>query len=274
MKVVFDDVLDAVQSIRRKTDIKPDIGIILGTGLGDFPNMLTIDSIIPYETIPHFPVSTVQSHKGNLIIGHIAEKNVVVMQGRFHYYEGYTLQEVTFPIRVLKELGVKTLIITNAAGGMNATYEKGDIAVIDDHLNLTGLNPLIGPHDERLGLRFPDMSCPYDPKLKEIMYQAARDEGVALKRGVYYWVMGPCLETPAEYKFMHMSGADLVGMSTVPEVIVAVQCGMRILGLSCVTDLCIPEALQPVDINEIIKTAEEAGPKMDHIIKRFIEKIN
>jgi purine-nucleoside phosphorylase len=273
MEQMYEKIQEAANYIKAKCDIVPEVGIILGTGLGNFPEMMSVDTIIEYSDIPNFPVSTVQSHQGKLLIGHIGDKTLAVMQGRFHYYEGYSLYEVTFPIRVLKEIGITVLIITNAAGGMNAIYEKGDIVVIDDHINLTGLNPLIGVSDERFGIRFPDMSMPYDEKLKDLVYTAANEEGLTLKSGTYLWVTGPCLETRAEYKFMHAIGADLVGMSTVPEVIVGVQAGLRIVGLSCVTDLCIPESLQPVNIEEIIKTAEEAGPKMDHIIKRLLDKI-
>ncbi len=196
-----------------------------------------------------------------------------MLEGRLHAYEGYALQDITFPVRLLKELGVTHLIITNAAGGMNANYEKGGIVLIQDHINLTGLNPLVGVDDERLGPRFPDMSRAYDEELLVLAEAAADEEGLPVQRGVYAWVLGPSLETAAEYKYMHMIGADLVGMSTVPEVIVGVQCGMRMLGISCITDLCIPESLEPVNIDEIIRTAETAGPKIDHLIKRFIEKV-
>jgi len=273
MEYMYEKIQEAAQYIKSKCDVIPEVGIILGTGLGNFPDMMTVDTIIDYDSIPNFPVSTVQSHKGKLVIGHIGARSLAVLQGRFHFYEGYSLYEVTFPVRVLKEIGITTLIVTNAAGGMNAIYEKGDIVVIDDHINITGLNPLIGVSDERFGARFPDMSVPYDETLKEYAEEAGKDQGLSMKRGTYLWVTGPCLETKAEYKFMHAIGADLVGMSTVPEVIVAVQAGLKILGLSCVTDLCIPESLQPVNIEEIIKTAEEAGPKMDHIIKGLLEKI-
>jgi len=273
MKELYDAVNEAADFIKKQTDVIPEVGIILGTGLGSITDMVNVDSIIEYENIPNFAKSTVQSHKGRLIVGELSDKNVAVMEGRFHFYEGYTLADVTFPIRVLKALGVKTLIITNAAGGMNVQYEKGDIILINDHINLTGFNPLVGVSDERLGARFPDMSLPYDEKLLEQAEEAAREEGIVTKRGTYLWITGPSLETRAEYKFMNKIGADLVGMSTVPEVIVAVQCELKILGISCVTDLCIPESLQPVNIDEIIKTAEEAGPKIDHIVKRLLERI-
>ncbi|RLB77479.1 MAG: purine-nucleoside phosphorylase [Deltaproteobacteria bacterium] len=273
MKSLYDKVKEASNYIRKKSEVEPQTAIILGTGLGNLTQAVSADAVIDYKNIPHFPASTVKSHKGNLVVGDLSDKSVLIMDGRFHYYEGYSLEDITFPIRVFKEIGIKNLIITNAAGGMNARYEKGDIVIIEDHINLTGLNPLVGINDERLGIRFPDMSCPYDEKLMELAEESAREEGIPVKRGVYFWVIGPSLETKAEYKVMHSMGADMVGMSTIPEVIVGVQCEMKILGISCITDLCIPEALKPVNIEEIIRTAEIAGPKIDRIIKNFIEKI-
>ncbi len=273
MAELYERIKEASDFIKKQTDLVPEVGIILGTGLGNLTEMINVDTIIPYKDIPNFPVSTVDSHKGNLVIGELSEKKIAVLQGRFHYYEGYSLEEVTFPVRVLKELGISSLIITNAAGGMNANYTKGEIVLIEDHINITGQNPLIGAHDERLGSRFPDMSIPYDEGLLKLAEAAAKDEDVHVKRGTYIWVTGPCLETKAEYKLMHSIGADVVGMSTVPEVIVAVQAELKILGISCVTDLCIPESLHPVCIEEIIKVAEEAGPKIDHLVKTFLEKL-
>ncbi|MBU1864356.1 MAG: purine-nucleoside phosphorylase [Candidatus Omnitrophica bacterium] len=273
MKNLYDKINEAVEAIREKTEMVPEVGIILGTGLGNLAQEIDDETVIYCTDIPHFASSTVKSHKGNLIVGKLSGKTVAVMEGRFHFYEGYSLQEITFPIRILKELGVKTLIITNAAGGMNAQYEKGEIVLITDHINSTGFNPLVGIDDDRLGLRFPDMSCPYDEKLIALAEKTAAKEGIKTKRGVYLWVTGPSLETKAEYKFMHSIGADLVGMSTVPEVIVAVQAGLKIVGISCVTDLCIPDNLKPVNIEEIIKTAEMAGPKIDALIKALIKKM-
>lgn len=273
MSTLFERIQEASAFVKTQTDIVPEVGIILGTGLGNLKDRVNIDAIIDYNDIPHFASSTVDSHKGNLVVGTLSDKNVVVMEGRFHYYEGYSLNDVTFPVRVMKNLGVETLIITNASGGMNIAYEKGSVVLIDDHINLAGVNPLIGVHDKRLGDRFPDMCSPYDESLIKLAYEAAKDSNVELKRGTYAWVSGPCLETKAEYKYMHMIGADLVGMSTVPEVIVGVQAGLKILGISCVTDLCIPSALKPVNIDEIIKVAEQTGPKIDSLIQTFLEKL-
>lgn len=273
MSELFEKVKEAAESIRKKTNVIPEVGIILGTGLGNLIDMVNADAIVDYADIPHFARSTVDSHKGRLLVGTMSDVPVAVMEGRFHYYEGYSLEEVTFPIRVMKELGIKKLIITCATGGMNATYEKGDIVLIADHINLTGLNPLVGVADDRLGCRFPDMCEPYSDALIQLAESAAEEQDLEVKQGTYAWVTGPCLETKAEYKFMHMIGADLVGMSTVPEVIVGVQCELEIVGIACITDLCIPESLQPVDIQEIIKTAEVAGPKIDHIIQRMLEKM-
>ncbi len=274
MASLYEKIEEASTYIKNTTDTIPEIGIILGTGLGNLTEMVNVESVIDYKDIPNFPESTVETHEGKLVIGNLAEKNVAVMQGRFHYYEGYSLQDVTFPIRVLKALGVKNIIITNAAGGMNAKYKKGEIVLIEDQINITGQNPLIGVADDRLGPRFPDMSAPYDQKLMELAEAAAEDEDIVVKRGTYIWVTGPCLETKAEYAFMYNIGADIVGMSTVPEVIVANQVGLKVLGISCVTDLCIPESLQPACIEDIIKTAEAAGPKIDHLIKALIKRIN
>lgn len=273
MEQLYERIQESAAYIKEQTEIVPEVAVILGTGLGSFVDMIDVDAIIPYSEIPHFPKATVASHAGKLSIGKLGDKTVAIMQGRFHYYEGYSLVDVTYPVRVLKELGVKVLVITNAAGGMNAKYEKGEIVFIQDHINIAQANPLIGINDERLGTRFPDMSEPYDESLIEIAEEAAKEEGIQTKRGTYIWVTGPCLETKAEYTFMHNIGADVVGMSTVPEVIVGVQCGLKMLGISCITDLCIPESLKPVNIEEIIKTAEEAGPKVDHVVRGFIEKL-
>lgn len=274
MNGLYERLQETTEYLKTKTELKPKVGVILGTGLGNFRDVLNIETIVSYEDIPNFAKSTVESHKGNLIFGDLGETDVVVMEGRFHYYEGYSLEEVTFPIRVMKELGVEILVITNASGGMNVGYEKGSVVFIEDHLNLTGQNPLIGVSDERLGCRFPDMCEPYSPDLIEKAEKVAVEEGFETARGVYAWVTGPCLETKAEYTFMNNAGADLVGMSTVPEVIVGVQCDLKILGISCVTDMCIPSNLTPVNIQEIVEVAERTGPKIDRIIKRFIEDLS
>lgn len=262
----------AVAFIRTKTDWKPEVAIILGTGLGNFASKVKKEAEIPYKTIPGFPVSTVQSHAGNLLFGTMSGKKIVVMEGRFHFYEGYDVKDVVFPVRVMRELGAKILIVSNAAGAMNLTYRKGEIVVIEDHINFMGVNPLIGPNDERLGPRFPDMVAPYSPRLAKIVEDTAREIKQSVRRGVYVGVSGPNLETRAEYRMLRGWGADLVGMSTVPEVITGVHMGMEILGLSIATDLCDPDHLEPCDIKEIIKTANEAGPKLDRLLEASLKK--
>ena len=270
---MFNHVSQAVQSIWRKTAFRPDIAIILGTGLGNLTKRVKTEAVISYQSIPHFPRSTVPSHAGRLVFGTMGNKRVVIMDGRFHYYEGYTLEQVTFPVRVLRKLGARILIVSNAAGGLNLTYKKGDLVLIEDHINLMGVNPLVGPNDDRLGVRFPDMSEPYSRRLIDFAEKAARHHHIPLKRGVYVGVSGPCLETSAEYRFMQKLGADLVGMSTVPEVIVGVHAGFEILGISVVTDLCDPDHLKPVNIEEIIQTAVHAGPKLDLLVESVVIKL-
>lgn len=269
---LLDDLRQSVAFIRKQTDWKPEIAIILGTGLGNLAKKIVKECEIDYSKIPNFPVSTVQSHAGKLLFGTLSGKKVAVMEGRFHFYEGYNMQEVTFPVRVMKELGAKILVVSNAAGAMNLTYKKGDIVVIEDHINFMGANPLIGPNDERLGPRFPDMYAPYSARLAKIVEDTGREVKVSTRRGVYVGVSGPNLETRAEYRMLRQWGADLVGMSTVPEVIVGVHMGMEILGLSIATDLCDPDHLEPCDIKEIIKTANEAGPKLDKLLEAAIKK--
>lgn len=267
-------IQSAARAIRAKIKAAPDIAIILGTGLGNLAKRIQSDAEIDYKKIPHFPVSTVESHAGKLLIGMLAGKRVVAMEGRFHFYEGYCLEDVTFPVRVMKELGAKILIVSNAAGGLNLNFHKGDLALIEDHINFMGVNPLVGPNDERLGPRFPDMAAPYSERLIRLAEVAAKEEKISVCRGTYIGVTGPNLETRAEYRMMRSWGADLVGMSTVPEVIVGVHMGMEILGMSVVTDLCDPDHLLPVDIKEIIKTANEAGPKLDRLVEATIRKIS
>lgn len=269
---LIEQLRESVAFIRKQTDWKPEIAIILGTGLGNLAKKIVKECEIDYSKIPNFPVSTVQSHAGKLLFGTLNGKKVAVMEGRFHFYEGYTMQEVTFPVRVMRELGAKILVVSNAAGAMNLTYKKGDIVVIEDHINFMGANPLIGPNDERLGPRFPDMYAPYSARLAKIVEEAGREVKVPTRRGVYVGVSGPNLETRAEYRMLRQWGADLVGMSTVPEVIVGVHMGMEILGLSIATDLCDPDHLEPCDIKEIIKTANEAGPKLDKLLETAIKK--
>jgi purine-nucleoside phosphorylase len=259
--------------IRQHTQLEPKIGIVLGTGLGDLVNEIEIEKEISYQDIPNFPVSTVETHAGKLIFGQLSGKPVVAMQGRFHYYEGYTMHQITFPIRVMKFMGVETLLISNAAGGMNPDYRKGDMMIMEDHINLLGDNPLIGPNDDELGPRFPDMSEPYSKKLIELGLKIARKEEIAVKRGVYAVVTGPNLETRAEYRFLRLIGGDVVGMSTVPEVIVARHMDLNVFGVSIVTDECFPDTLQPADVADIIRTANEAQPRLTLLMKRLVENL-
>ncbi len=269
---LFERIQKSVASIRKKTAYRPDVAMILGTGLGNLAQKVRKSAEIEYGDIPNFPVSTVESHAGRLVFGELSGRKVAVMEGRFHYYEGYSPDEVTFPVRVLKELGAKILIVSNAAGGLNLDYKKGEIVLIEDQINFMGINPLIGPNDARLGDRFPDMCEPYSERLIAIAEKAAKKEKIDIRRGVYIGVTGPNLETRAEYRMMRGMGADLVGMSTVPEVIVGVHSRMEVLGLSIVTDVCDPDHLEPVDIREIIKTANEAGPKLDRLLTVAIKE--
>ncbi len=263
----------AATTITSVCALKPEIGIVLGTGLGMLANSIESPVEIPYETIPHFPVSTVDSHAGALILGTIAGRPVVALSGRFHRYEGYSLAEVTFPVRVARALGIHTLIVSNAAGGLNPQFASGDLMIITDHINLMGDNPLIGPNDDSLGPRFPDMAAPYSNELITLAETIALEAGIKLQRGVYLACTGPCLETRAEYRFMRTIGADAVGMSTVPEVIVAVHAGLKVLGFSAITDECFPDALEPADIEKIIAVANAAEPKLTQIVKECIARL-
>jgi purine-nucleoside phosphorylase len=269
----WNHVQEATQAVRARWSGVPRVGIVLGTGLGALAEEIEAEAILPYPEIPHFPRSTVEGHKGQLVCGTLAGKSVMAMEGRFHLYEGYTAAQVTFPIRVMKEMGCRYLIVSNACGGLNPLYRKGDVMVIEDHINLLGLNPLIGPNDERLGPRFPDMIEPYDRALQALALQAALDANIAAQRGVYVAVTGPNLETRAEYRFLRLIGADVVGMSTIPEAIVAVHCGLRTLGFSIVTDMCLPDALKPVSIEEIIAVANEAEIKLRTIVRGVLERL-
>jgi len=260
----------ATSFIRQKTNIVPKVGVILGTGLGNLVSKVKGGAKIAYEDIPHFPKTTVESHAGRLHIGELSGKPVAMMEGRFHFYEGYSLEEVTFPVRVMKGLGTEILIISNASGGLNLKYKRGDLVLITDQINFMGVNPLIGPNDNRLGLRFPDMIEPYSSRLIKIAEKAATKLKMKVQQGVYVGVTGPCLETKAEYRFMRKMGADLVGMSTVPEVIVGVHAKLEILGISVATDLCDPDNLKPVDIEEIIKVASDAGPRLNKLVEETI----
>jgi purine-nucleoside phosphorylase len=257
---------EAVGEIRKQWQRPPQVGIILGTGLGPLVEEIDKEASIDYETIPHFLRPTATGHRGRLTCGTLASVGVVAMEGRFHAYEGYSMAQITLPVRVMKALGAELLIVTNACGGMNPNYARGDIMLIDDHINLMGSNPLVGINDDALGPRFPDMSQPYDPELIEQALAIARREDFAAHKGVFVAVLGPNLETRAEYRFLRQIGADVVGMSTVPEVIAAVHCGLRVLGCSIVTDICLPDALEEVDVEEIIAAANEAEPKLRKII--------
>lgn len=266
MQHLVEYIAEAVEAIRRQWAGKAEFGIILGTGLGAVTGEIEADARIEYHSIPHFPRSTTHSHAGQLVCGRLAGRTVVAMEGRLHAYEGYSHAQITFPVRVMRALGATTLIVSNACGGMNPAYSKGDIVVIDDHINLMNGNPLIGPNDDRLGPRFPDMSAPYDPALIECALAIAARENFTARRGVYVAVTGPNLETRAEYRFLRTIGADVVGMSTVPEVLVAVHAGMRVLGLSVVTDICLPDSLKPVSLSEILAVAAEAEPKLRKLV--------
>jgi purine-nucleoside phosphorylase len=264
----------AVALIRQRTDRSPTVGIILGTGLGALAEEIVLDTEISYEDIPGFPLSTVESHAGRLLIGTLGGKTVIAMQGRFHAYEGYSMQEIVFPVRVMKSLGAETLLVSNACGGMNPLWAPGDLMLVSDHINLLGDNPLIGPNDESMGPRFPDMSEPYDAELRALARAVALELGVVMHEGVYVAVTGPNLETPAEYRFLRAIGADVVGMSTVPEVIAAVHAGMRVLGVSIITDACLPDALKPVDVAQIIATATAAEPHLSRLFTTLLERMN
>ena len=264
---------EAVQLIRTRSKLVPRLGLILGTGLGDASDAIENAVEIPYGDIPHFPTSTVVSHSGELILGTLSGKPVVAMKGRVHYYEGYTMQQVTFPIRVMKALGADILIASNAVGGMNPLFAPGDIMAVVDHINLMGDNPLIGPNDDALGPRFPDMSRPYDPELVALAEQVALDEKIRLQKGVFVAVAGPNLETRAEYRFLRMIGGDVVGMSLIPENIVAIHGGMKVLAFSVVTDSCLPDALEPVDIEKILATAARSEPILKRLVARVIERL-
>jgi purine-nucleoside phosphorylase len=255
------------------SDLKPEIGIILGTGLGRLAEAIERAATIEYTDIPGFPLSTVESHSGRLILGTLGGRAVVAMQGRFHYYEGYDMKQIAFPVRVMHELGARTLMVSNACGGLNPLYRRGDLMLIEDHINLLGDNPLIGPNDDTLGPRFPDMSEPYSHELIAIAEDAALDAKIKVHKGTYVVVAGPNLETRAEYRFLRGIGADVVGMSTVPEVIVARHMGMRVLGISIITDECFPDNLAPVDVAEIIAAANSAEPQMTQIMTEVVRRL-
>lgn len=263
----------AAEVVRARFAKSPQAAIILGTGLGGLARQMRVEVSVDYTDIPGFPVSTVESHAGRLLCGMLGGKTVVAMQGRFHRYEGYSLQQVTFPVRVLRALGAETLIVSNACGGMHPLWAPGELMLIADHINLLGDNPLIGPNDDRLGPRFPDMSEPYDRALRALARAVAADQRITLREGVYVAVPGPNLETRAEYRFLRGIGADVVGMSTVPEVIVAIHGGMRVLGVSIITDQCLPDALEPASVEKIIAVAGRAEPALTTLVCGVLERL-
>ena len=273
MEDLLNKIKETLGTIRKVTKDNYPVGIILGTGLGGLVKDIEVEHEIDYAKLPHFPLSTVESHKGKLIFGTIDNKKVVAMQGRFHYYEGYTMQQIVYPVRVMKFLGVETLLVSNACGGMNPQYRRGDVMIMTDHINLLSDNPLIGKNYEELGPRFPDMSEAYNNELISLAEEVALDNKIKVQKGVYVAVPGPNLETKAEYRFLRNIGADVVGMSTIPENIAANHMGMKVLGISIITDECFPESLKPVNVEEIIATAMAAEPKMTMIMKEVIKRL-
>ena len=266
-------VEEAAAVVRERFAKRADVALILGTGLGRLAHEIETPVSVDYAEIPYFPLSTVESHAGRLLCGTLAGKTVIAMQGRFHRYEGYSLQQVTFPVRVLHALGAKTLVVSNACGGMHPLWGAGDLMLIADHINLLGDNPLTGPNDDRLGPRFPDMSDAYDAELRVLARAVALARGIELREGVYVAVSGPNLETRAEYRFLRAIGADVVGMSTVPEVLVAVHAGMRVIGFSIITDMCLPDALEPATVERIIAVANHAEPMLAELVRGVLERL-
>lgn len=264
---------DTIPFLHSKTSIRPKLGIIMGTGMGKVGELIEKDAVIPYEEIPHFATSTVESHAGKLIFGHLRGVPVMAMHGRFHYYEGYDMHTITYPVRTMKALGIGTMMVSNAAGGLNPFFRAGDIMLMTDHINLMGDNPLRGVNDPELGVRFPDMSRAYTPELRELAEKVALEMGIRLMQGVYVSLMGPSLETGAEYRFLRGIGADTVGMSTVPEVTVAVHGGMRVLGFSLVTDMCLPDALEPATLEKILAIADSADAKLSSLVAEIVPRI-
>lgn len=273
MEKLPQQIEEAVAAITEKWTGRPRIGMILGTGLGGVADEIQVEQRIPYEQLPHFPRSTVESHSGQFVCGTLRGVSVVAMEGRFHYYEGYTLQQVTFPVRVMNALGAEILLVTNAAGGMNPQYNLADLMIIEDHIDFLPDNPLRGVNVDSLGPRFPDMSAPYDRQLLELASATALEMGIPAHTGVFVAVAGPNLETRAEYRMLRGFGADLVGMSTVPEVIVANHCGLRVLGFSIVTDLCLPDALEPVELESILAVAAKGGERLCRLIPELVSRI-
>jgi purine-nucleoside phosphorylase len=273
VSALWTKIEEAVAFIREQTDFQPEIGLILGTGLGELSGRIDTVCTIPYTDVPHFVASTATSHAGNLVLGTLGGRKVLAMQGRVHFYEGYTMEEITLPVRVMKALGANTLLMSNAVGGMNPQLAPGDLTVVTDHINLMGDNPLIGANDDRLGPRFPDMSEPYDRALLATMETVALEEKISLKRAVTVAVAGPNLETGAEYRFLRAVGADTVGMSSVPECLAAVHGGMRVVGIQVVTDACFPDALKPANVEAIIRVANEAQPRLEALVSGFLSRV-
>jgi purine-nucleoside phosphorylase len=269
----LESIAAAADVVRARFTAVPDVAIVLGTGLGGLAREIDVAAVVEYVDIPGFPLSTVESHAGRLLCGTLGGRTVVAMQGRFHRYEGYTLQQVTFPVRVLRALGAASLVVSNACGGMREDWAPGELMLIADHINLLGDNPLVGENDDRLGPRFPDMSAPYDAGLRALARDVAAEQGTVLREGVYVAVPGPSLESRAEYRMLRTIGADVVGMSTVPEVIVAVHGGMRVLGVSIITDQCIPETLVPAELATIIATAGRAEPTLTALVRGVLERM-
>jgi len=271
---LHEQINQASSFVRQHTKIKPTIALILGSGLGALAHQIEADATLPYAEIPNFPPSTVEGHSGQLVLGRLEDKAVVAMQGRVHFYEGYTLQQVVFPIRVMHALGARALVVSNAAGGINRQWHRGDLMIIADHINFLGTNPLIGPNDPDLGPRFPDMSQPYDPEFIALAERSAEADGVVIRKGVYVGVSGPSYETPAELRMLRGWGADAVGMSTVPEVIAARHLGMRVLGITAITDMATGEQVQQVTHEEVIAMAKEVEPRFIRLVKRIVKEMN
>lgn len=269
----WNKIRETAAFLKKRGIERPEIGIILGTGLGSLAHSIRETASLKFEECPYFPRATAIGHAGRLVYGTLQGKRVVAMEGRFHHYEGYSLKEVTYPVRVMKALGVRSLVLSNAAGGLNPGFRLGEVMVITDHINFIGDSPLAGPNDERLGPRFPDMSGPYDRKLAELAEKTALDLKIGIRKGVYAGVKGPNLETAAEYRFLKAAGADAVGMSTVPEAIVAAHAGLKTLAFSVITDLCLPDALKPVNIEEILRTAAKAEPVLTRLVAGVIKRL-
>lgn len=273
MHRIKNQLSETVPFLKSKTKVQPKIGLILGTGMARVAEIIEAESIIPYNEIPHFAVSTVESHAGNLILGHLEGVPVLAMQGRFHFYEGYDMKTITYPVRVMKALGIDTMLVSNAAGALNPLFEPGDVMLMTDHINLMGDSPLRGVNDPELGVRFPDMSRAYTPELRKLAEKVALEKSIRLVQGVYVALMGPNLETAAEYRFLRTIGADTVGMSTVPEVTVAVHSSMRVLGFSLITDMCLPDALEPATLEKILAVADMADEKLSSLVAGLVPQI-